>query len=335
MKKENVINKKKVFWCIGIFFLLIILIIFLIFPKTKTGINGVVLGENVNLYSKPLEDERKKIATFEEKSNVFILNSLIEDGKQWYEIEYNGEKGYVLSENIDYYKKPKDKYLIVADFSSHNMIDIFENENDVEAFLLKYDVAAVYIRAGGRGYGKKGNFYTDEKYDIFVNACKYLGIQYGFYFLDEALDNSEINEEVEFISKFMKENSSPLCTLPIALDIESHEGEGRCDSVWDSRSMMVKKLIKKLKVANFETIVYSNANTCNKYLSTLNTKFWLAYYPEEDFVPDYWYTETKQPGVENKSMISKMVGWQFSENGVNHVIKEGIDLSIFKNDFLK
>lgn len=88
-----------------------------------------------------------------------------------------------------------------------------------------------------------------------------------------------------------------------------------------------------MKNYGYETIVYSNANTCNTYLSSLDTKFWLAYYPEESFIPDYWYSKTSQPGASNRELLNKMIGWQFSENGVKHVIKEGIDLSIFKRTF--
>ena len=83
----------------------------------------------------------------------------------------------------------------------------------------------------------------------------------------------------------------------------------------------------------YETIVYSNANTCNNYLSKLDTKFWLAYYPEETFIPDYWYSQTSQAGATNSNLTKKMIGWQFTESGVKHVIKEKVDFSIFKSDF--
>lgn len=334
MEKENVINKKKIIICISIFVLLIFLIFLCaFFPKKKNEINGMVLCDNVMLYSKPITNAKKVKQEVEENTNVTIIDSILENSVLWYKVKINGKKGYILAENIDYYKKDNSKEVLVADFSSHNLKNVFKNKNEVQAFLLKYDISYVYIRAGGRGYGEKGNFYIDEKYQVFADACNYLGIEYGYYFLDEALTDYEITEEVKFIDDFMKKNKTELCTLPIALDIESHEGKGRCDDIWDDRARIVKKLLNKLDEAGYETIVYSNANTCNDYLSSLNTKFWLAYYPENDFIPDYWYNKTSQPGTSNSKLLKKMIGWQFTESGVNHVIDEEIDISLFKREF--
>lgn len=336
MEKINVINKKKVMVCLIALFLIIFLIVsIIVFPKEeKNGLNAVVLGENVKLYSVPEENDEKIRKNISQNSEVKILDVVFENNKEWYLVNIEGYKGYILSQNVDYYGKDTADKVIVADFSEHNFKDTFSSVNDVEAFLLKYNISYVYIRAGGRGYGEKGNFYTDKKYKEFKKACEYLGIKYGYYFLDEALNNKEITEEVEFINDFMKKNKTNLSVLPIALDVEPHDGKGRCDKVWDTRSEQVSKLIKKLESADYEVILYSNANTCNTYMSSLKTKFWLAYYPLESFVPDYWYDKTNQPGASNTQMIKNMVGWQFTENGVKHVIKEGIDLSIFKKDFL-
>lgn len=240
------INKKKVVACSAISIgILIIILLFLFLPKEKNFINGIVY-ENVSLYSKPIEKESKIKLDIKKYTDVKILDSCVKNSKQWYKVKVNGKKGYILSEYIDYYKKDNSDMLLVADFSSHNMKNLFSNKNDIEAFLLKYNISYVYIRAGGRGYGEKGNFYTDEKYHEFKNACEYLGIEYGYYFLDEALTEAEIIAEVEFIDSFMKKNKSDLCTLPIALDIESHEGKGRCDDIWDTRSELVKRLIRKI-----------------------------------------------------------------------------------------
>ncbi|MBP3596669.1 MAG: hypothetical protein J6J60_04645 [Clostridia bacterium] len=334
MEKENVINKKKVIVVVSLFVLLILWIILgIFFSKKQNHINAMVLNDNVMLYSKPKLNDKKIKQELEENTNVIIIESILKDSTLWYKVKSDGKKGYVLAENLDYYKKDKSKEVLVADFSSHNLKNVFKNKNEVQAFLLKYDISYVYIRAGGRGYGEKGNFYTDEKYQVFVEACNYLGIEYGYYFLDEALTDSEIVEEVEFIDNFMKKNKTKLCTLPVALDIESHQGEGRCDDIWNDREKIVKTLLKKLEKSGYDTIVYSNANTCNDYLSNLDTKFWLAYYPEKDFIPDYWYNKTSQPGAANSKMMKNMIGWQFTENGVKHVIQEKTDISLFKSDF--
>ncbi len=331
MEKLNIINKKKVAICIVIGVLVVFLIICSILSsKDCKGINAIVTEEKVKLYSKPTLNEKKIKLEIEPNTEVKILKTFIKDNMEWYKVKLEKENGYILSNYVDYFDKEISDKTIVADFSSHNFKNTFNSKKDIESFLVRYNISYVYIRAGGRGYGKEGNFYTDEKYREFKNACEYLGIQYGYYFLDESLTNVEIISEVEYIDNFMKKNSSNLCTLPVALDIEEHEGKGRCDNIWETRAKLVANLIEKINKKGYKSIIYSNANTCNKYLYYLDTKFWLAYYPEEDFIPDYWYDKTSQPAVSNMELINKMIGWQFTENGVEHVIKEDVDLSIFK-----
>ena len=80
----------------------------------------------------------------------------------------------------------------------------------------------------------------------------------------------------------MKDNKGKNCVLPVALDIENHGGKGRADTIWDTRYTLVQELINNLKKRKIDTIVYSNAQTANLFLSELKTKFWLAYYPERN-----------------------------------------------------
>lgn len=75
--------------------------------------------------------------------------------------------------------------------------------------------------------------------------------------------------------------------------------------------------------------------TANLYLSSLNTKFWLAYYPQDDKVPDYWYFDTEQDAASNKELYKKTIGWQFSESGAGDKITDRVDLSLFKKEFYK
>ena len=35
---------------------------------------------------------------------------------------------------------------------------------------------------------------------MFVDACEYLGMPYGFYYIDEALNSEEIDEEITFMT---------------------------------------------------------------------------------------------------------------------------------------
>ena len=304
--------------------------------EINSSIHGIVIKEDVPFYSKPESENVKQIKLLSKGEQVYILDQFESNNIEWYKVKVNGKiNGYVRAENVQYYKELNSEKSLVVDISQFNINKNFENMKDFEVFLLKNNINYVYIRAGGRGYGAKGNLYYDKNYKEYVEACEYLKIPYGFYFLDEALDDDEIEEEVDFIKKFLNENSGKYCLLPVALDVEKHDGSGRADNIWDNRAELVQKLIDRLNKENIDNILYTNAQTANLYLSDLKTKFWIAYYPEEGKIPNYWYFDTKQEGASNAKLQKRTIGWQFTEHGAGDEVSEDIDLSLFVKDFYK
>lgn len=304
--------------------------------EIDNSIHGVVIVKDVPLYSKPETANVRQIRLLRKSENVYILDEFRKDGIEWYKVKVDGKtNGYTMKENVEYHREVNKPRLLVSDVSQFNMGEDFEDAEDYEVFLLENKISYVYIRAGGRGYGAKGNFYEDTKFQEYVDACEYLNIPYGFYFLEEALNDTEIAEEVEFIDNFLKEHSGKHCILPVALDIEKHDGKGRADDIWNDRAELVQKVIDGLNKKKIDNIVYTNAQTANLYLSSLDTKFWLAYYPEDEKVPDYWYFDTEQEAATNKELYKKTIGWQFSENGAGDKIIDRVDLSLFKKEFYK
>lgn len=304
--------------------------------EIDSSIHGIVIADDVPFYAKAKKENVKQLKLLDKGEKVYILDEFKEDGVEWYKIKVDGKtNGYVRAENVEYYKEINSEKVLVSDVSQFNFSNDFNDMDDFEVFLLKNKISYVYIRAGGRGYGEKGNFYYDTNYKDYVGACEYLKIPYGFYFLDEALDEDEVDEEVEFIINFLDENAGEYCLLPVALDVEKHDGAGRADNIWDSRSEIVQVLIDKLNDKDVENIVYSNAQTTNLYLSGLKTKFWIAYYPEDGSVHDYWYFDTDQEGASNTKMQKRTIGWQFTEHGAGDEVSEDLDLSLFKKEFYK
>ena len=335
--------KKK---CLLIVVLLVFLIVSLIVffkikdivnkNEIKSAINGVVIAENLAFYKKPELENVKQIRVLKKSENVYILDEFEKDGVSWYKVKVDGKKnGYVYSDGVDYYKEVKSKKVLISDVSKFDFEKDFKVKEDFEVFILENKISGVYIRAGGRGYGNEGNFYEDDKFKEYVDACEYLKVPYGFYFLDEALNDNEIKEEVNVIKDFLKKNSGTYCKLPLALDIEDHEGNGRADNLWTSRATLVQKLINSLKKEKINSIVYTNAKTANLYLSDLDTRFWLAYYPKISEVPNFWYFDTEEEAASNTILNKKTVGWQFSENGIKDTILSEVDLSLFKNSFFE
>lgn len=339
---EKNINLKKVALCILIFIVTIIIIILIklgidkivIHNQMKTAINAITINDDVSLYSSSKgkkEKEKLEIGT-----NVYILdNTTDKNGVTWSKVKAGKKVGYVLSENVKSYKKSTMKKALMLDVSKFNMQNNFSSIGEFKAFILNNNIKYVYIRAGGRGYGEAGNFYTDTVYKEYAEACEYLGIPFGFYFLDEAITSEEVQEEFEFIKDFVSNNSYKYNKLPIALDVEQHVEKGRADGIWDTRYNLVNELIEKIEQDGKKVIIYSNANIANKYLSNVNAKLWLAYYPDNvTKVPNYWYSDiTNAEGASNNQLVSKMVAWQFTQTGIKNKIDKNVDLNIVYNSF--
>lgn len=317
---------------IAIVFINYLINMLIVNQQMKTAINAITINENVPLYS--TAKEKNEIKNLDIGTNVYILNNITDkNGIKWSKVKVDKKVGYILSESIESYKKSEMKKALMLDVSKFNMQNNFSTIGEFKAFLLKNNIKYVYIRAGGRGYGEAGNFYTDTNYKEYAEACEFLKIPFGFYFLDEAITSEEVDEEVKFIKEFIENNRYKSNTLPIALDVEKHLEKGRADDIWDTRYILVNELIEKLQQNGYSTIIYSNANIANKYLSSVNAKLWLAYYPNLTDKPKYWFSDTSAEGASNKLLISKMVAWQFTQTGITDIINKKIDLSIVYNSF--
>ncbi len=304
--------------------------------EIKSAIHGIVISDYLPFYKSPKETNVKQIKMLKKSDNVLILEEFEKDGISWAKVKIDGKtNGYVYSDGVDYYKEIKGEKKLVLDVSEFDLEKDFKNKEEFEVFVVENRVSGVYIRAGGRGYGKEGNFYEDEKYQEYVDACEYLKVPYGFYFLDEALNDTEIKEEVKVIKDFLKKNSGKNCKLPLALDIEDHDGKGRADNIWLERAPIVQALLDSLEKEKIDAIVYTNAKTADLYLSDLEAKFWIAYYPKTKEIPDYWYFETEQDPASNVVLNKKTLGWQFTENGIKDEILSEVDLSLFKKSFFE
>lgn len=299
--------------------------------NVSDAINAVVMSDGQQLsgsffYSHELE----------KGANVYILDSFIENGEIMYKVKYDNHVGTISSKNIKYFSNDiTSEYALMSDVSHFDTYKNFENENDFEVFILENDFQYVYIRAGGRGYGADGNFYYDKKYQQFIKACEYLKIPYGFYFLDEALDENEADEEIKWIKDFINKNSTTYNLLPIAIDIEYFDGKGRGDDKWEERKFIIEYLCQKLDEENIENIIYTNANRASQYFSEIDNEFWLAYYPSINEIPNVWLTEmTTQEAANNIDLMNKTIGWQFTETGVaGSGINIKVDVNIIKNEF--
>lgn len=124
--------------------------------------------------------------------------------------------------------------------------------------------------------------------------------------------------------------------LPVVIDLEYQEGKGRADEIWEERQNLITELINQFKQANIETIVYTNYNRAKKYLSELDSMFWIAYYKNDGMIPERWIWDTEEDKTIKEEFKNKVIGWQFSEAGApKNGINEALDFSLVKNKVFK
>jgi len=362
----NLTNKQKkiiITTAILLLVLILLIILWLINANQKdmditNAIHGVVLEKDADfLYQK------NKTVKLTKGEHVYILQDDILNNQ--YLVKYNDKIGKINKEFVKYYQwNQQEKYSIMCDVSEFNTDNDFQSAKEFEVFLLNSSINYVYIRLGGRGWGNEGKLYYDDKAQLFIEACEYLKVPYGFYYLDEALNEEEISEEVKWVKEFIDKNKTEMNVLPLAIDLEYQGGQGRADDIWEERIPILTKLLEEFKKQRIECIVYVNGMRGQEYLEDLECNFWVARYPENDIIPESFYsTEVKYQQMKKilnqlidsngklKSTIDtneeynifyrdefleKIVGWQFSETGaVKDNISINIDLSIVKNSFFK
>ena len=362
-------------------------------PDISNAKRGVVTNENVAIYAKPKES--KKIEDMKLGENVYIIETVEEniDGttREWYKVREVYEKkdrkgnvkktynrvGFILKSNVKFFElNTTSEYVLMSDVSKFDVInEKFKTPEEYEAYLLNHKFNYAYIRLGGRGYGDEGNFYTDPNYQIFIDACNYLGVPYGLYYVDEATNEEELDEEVEFVKDFISKldaDKKKMLCLPVCIDVEKYDKgvNARTKDIWEERGELLQKLTDKFKESGIESIIYSNGNMSSEYLDEVDADFWIAYYDREDKIPSIWITDinwekTDEENEENKEnedaqeeeeneneekaeefkyehftenelLMPKVVAWQFSNRGAkNDGITLKVDLSIVKNEFFQ
>jgi len=199
--KKRIIIIDIVIVCIIIFFAIKVGVDNSVLKKElATAEHGAVARSDVHMYSKPKEKNRYESVDI--GSNTYILRSITDkQGIDWYKVKIGNNVGYVKKDDIVTYKPIYQKRSLMLDVSKFNMQNNFKSIGEFKAFVLNNDIKFVYIRAGGRGYGQAGNLYTDVNANDYAQACEFLKIPFGYYFLEEAITSNEVDEEVEINSK--------------------------------------------------------------------------------------------------------------------------------------
>lgn len=168
------------------------------------------------------------------------------------------------------------------------------------------------IRVGGRGYGEKGEMYTDERALEYINGAKAEGIKVGAYFFSQAVSTEEAIEEADYVKTVLGDIK---LDYPVAYDWEIiKDDDARTDSVSASQATeCARAFCDRVKELGYTPILYSPSRELYfKYdLSRLaDIDIWYCEYAN---VPTFYYEFSM---------------WQYSATGAIDGIEGAVDLNI-------
>ena len=168
------------------------------------------------------------------------------------------------------------------------------------------------IRVGGRGYGEKGEMYTDERALEYINGAKAEGIKVGAYFFSQAVSTEEAIEEADYVKTVLGDIK---LDYPVAYDWEIiKDDDARTDSVSASQATeCARAFCDRVRELGYTPILYSPSRELYfKYdLSRLaDIDIWYCEYAN---VPTFYYEFSM---------------WQYSATGTIDGIEGAVDLNI-------
>ena len=241
------INKKKLIVTIIIFFATLLGLIYLFgtisqaLTSTKKATPGVITENNTEFIRSMYKTKK-----LQEGENVYILKTITKNNKKYFKVKYKLSVGLVPEDKVFFFDKTENtQYSLMSDVSSFDYTSgRFKTQGEYELFIIKNNIRYVYIRASGRGY-TEGKIYYDNNFKMFRDACEYLKIPYGFYFIDEAINQAEAEEEANVILEFLKQNKTSMNKLPFVIDLEYQSGKSRTDALWPKRGEIITNITTK------------------------------------------------------------------------------------------
>lgn len=138
------------------------------------------------------------------------------------------------------------------------VIDVSENNGTINWLKVREQVDGVIIRVGYRGYGKAGTLVVDKKLHEYMRGAINQGIPVGAYWLSQAINDAEAEEEARFVHQHLQGYE---LQLPVFLDSEWGEyqnGTGRADRISSARrTSYALTLLRKLRDYGYRSGLYT------------------------------------------------------------------------------
>lgn len=196
-------------------------------------------------------------------------------------------------------------------------IDISSYSGDVNWEKVKNSGADfVIVRIGGRGYGKEGALYTDDRALEYIEGAHNAGLKVGGYFFSQAINAEEAAEEADYVKSILGDIK---LEFPVAYDWEIIKDEdARTDNVSAAEATnCARAFCDRIVEHGYKTMLYSPSRELYfKYdLSRLaDIDIW---YCEYSNVPTFYY---------------RFSMWQYSSTGKVDGIDADVDLNICFTD---
>ena len=203
--------------------------------------------------------------------------------------------------------------LKVIDVSAHNGTILWKN--------VKGKVDAAILRAGYRGYGSAGTLAEDKRFRVNAANANALNIPIGAYWLSQALNEKEAEEEAAYLVKLLKPFR---IAYPVYLDSEYCEqnANGRGDRITKTqRTKNALAFLKAVAAAGYTAGLYCAEN-------------WFTAEIDGDAIRKAGYT-IWCARLAGKPRIGNHDAWQYTWTAKIPGVPGDVDMSEFYRDFAR
>ena len=260
----------------------------------------------------------KGYGTYEENPTpMFEINLPMENfSKQNHniKIQYQSAEGVIL-DNVEFVAIYGDKYRGIDVSEKNGTVDWRQVANSGIDFAM--------IRIGYRGY-RGASLVLDQQALYNLRTAKSYGIKVGVYFVTQAINLSEAQEEALWVAGQLNINGIKI-EYPVAIDVEDSGARrqgylpGRADLLdKETRTMLTRGFCDVIKYQGFTPAVYTSKNWFSTHLNydeLTNYDIWVAHYT---------YDENKVTDFDRNYQI-----WQYTDKGsVPGINSNGVDRNI-------
>ena len=206
--------------------------------------------------------------------------------------------------------------MVYSDTSAYTYntgIDVSEHNADIDWEKVKADgIDFVFLRIGYRGYGEEGTLQEDANFETNYKNAKSAGLKVGVYFFSQAVNETEAEEEADFVLEKLKGKT---LDLPVTYDVENiSDDSARTDSVsGDQFTTNIQVFSRTIAEAGLTPMLYVN----------LQWELFVLNMSKLENLPIWYSAYESRPSTNYRFDY-----WQYSNEGTVDGIEGNVDLNI-------